>query len=142
MSLVGVLPVKVTFVELVELNVMSTSPWIACGFVEVKPETFSVTSIILHLPSSDVGLGSIVSDFLHESSVKPSIIKIKIACFIISCLCYGQFYKSECCKRPPPNAPGLVPAVKLKFFPGRPQKKIFFFLGARPTRCRLAANRC
>ena len=55
-SFAGVLPVKIPFVELVDVKRISTSPCMEAGFVVVDPDAFTFTVIILHFPSSDVWL--------------------------------------------------------------------------------------
>ena len=48
---------------------------------------------------------------------------------------------SECLSNMACNVHGLLPAVEFKDFSGRAPLQIQFYLWARPTRCRLAANR-
>lgn len=93
MSLVGVFPAKVPFVELVKVKVMSTSPWIVDGLSIVKPETFSFTIIILHLPSNNAMVESTESVFLQENSVKQITAIGKITCFIKVVYTKRQFLK-------------------------------------------------
>jgi hypothetical protein len=61
-------------VELVEVKVMSTSLWIEVGLVVVKPVALSLTVIIFHLPSKEVGRGSVKLDFLQPICVIPRIV--------------------------------------------------------------------
>ena len=58
---------KVPSVALEAVNIIATSPGIESGLIKAKPEMLSVTFIILHLPSKEVGAGPQLSCFVQES---------------------------------------------------------------------------
>jgi len=96
-SFVGVLPVKIPFVELVDVKRISTSPCMEAGFVVVDPDAFSFTMIILHFPSSDAWSEEQWLPGLEQESSIILITASKNSGFTTGSFINGQTLVWECC---------------------------------------------